>query len=186
MNPTSTENTSNCPVCCVWAKNYSFTAFNRLRCRKYLWGCRNKFCCRYCFTVHLPHVKATGALYWKGKGGLADRSKLFFSPFQTISPRVNTIIIRELGSDRFKLSSTPFHTQYVGSISVIRGWGRDDHFTIFFSTPFGFARFHPSPKTAFGKGGILVHFQIEKCKTFHIDDCWWEYSVAGQWPVVII
>ena len=118
--------------------------------------------------------KQRGLYIEKGKGGLADRSKLFFSPFQTISPRVNTIIIRELGSDRFKLffstqlPSTPFHTQYVGSISVIRGWGRDDHFTIFFSTPFGFCPISPLPKTAFGKGGILVHFQIEKCDTFHL------------------
>ena len=156
MNPTSTENTSNCPPCvvihCVWAKNYSFTAFNRLRCRKYLWGCRNKFCCRYCFTVHLPHVKATGALYWKGKGGLADRSKLFFSPFQTISPRVNTIIIRELGSDRFKLffwrNYLPHHfTHNMSALYRLSEGGGEMIILLYsFQLCLVFARFHPSPK----------------------------------------
>ena len=47
---------------------FFLTAFNWLWFRTYLWGCRNKFCFRYCFTAHLPRVKAMGAQYWRERG----------------------------------------------------------------------------------------------------------------------
>ena len=47
---------------------FFLTAFNWLWFRTYLWGCRNKFCYRYCFTAHLPRVKAMGAQYWRERG----------------------------------------------------------------------------------------------------------------------
>ena len=150
----------------------------------YLWGCRNKFCCRYCFTVHLPHVKATGALYWKGKGGLADRSKLFFSPFQTISPRVNTIIIRELGSDRFKLffwrNYLPHHfTHNMSALYRLSGGGEErwSFYNILFNSVW-FRPISPLPQNCIWKGWHFSAFPDWKVRCFSY---WWEYSVAGQW-----
>ena len=77
-----------------------------------------------------PMSKQRGLYIEKGKGGLADRSKLFFSPFQTISPRVNTIIIRELGSDRFKLffwhNYLPHHfTHNMSALYRLSGGGEE-------------------------------------------------------------